>query len=94
MRPRSSKYVGSNDEVLFDDPTSALLAADVPTPVRFVGNFDNVVLAHRNRERIVSAENRHQLRSPNGLVPAVLLVNGYGADPGPYWVRPGRRRYT
>lgn len=77
MRPRLAKYIGPNDEVLYDNPGAALIDADVPSPVRFVGEFDNVVLSHKNRERIVSAENRDKLRSPNGLIPSVLLIDGY-----------------
>lgn len=42
--------------VLYDLPRAPIEAADAPAPVRFLPAFDSVILAHRDRSRIVPAE--------------------------------------
>jgi winged helix DNA-binding protein len=42
--------------VLFDLPRATLVAADGPAPVRFLPAFDSIILAHRDRSRIVPDE--------------------------------------
>lgn len=41
---------------LYDVARGRLAAADTPTPVRFLSAFDSVILAHRDRSRIVPPE--------------------------------------
>jgi hypothetical protein len=41
---------------LFDFPRARLTAADAPAPVRFLPAFDSIILAHRDRSRIVPHE--------------------------------------
>lgn len=77
MRPKLVKYIGPNGEVLYDLAGCSVGSAETEAPVRFMGEFDNVILSHSNRERIISQANRKRIRSPNGQVPAVLLVDGY-----------------
>lgn len=83
-------------EVL-DVPDGPRPGADVPAPVRFLPDLDNVLLSHADRTRIVTDERRRALQSPNGVVPGTVLVDGVVAatwrvertrlDAGP-----GRRR--
>jgi hypothetical protein len=42
--------------VLYDVPRAPIAAADTPAPVRFLPAFDSVILAHRDRSRIVPPE--------------------------------------
>lgn len=41
---------------LFDAPRARRAAADTPAPVRFLPAFDSIILAHRDRSRIVPPE--------------------------------------
>ena len=47
-----------------------------PAPVRFLADYDNVLLGHADRTRIISPEHRPYLASPNGVVPATFLLDG------------------
>lgn len=62
-------------EVL-DVPGGPLPDEDVPAPVRFLPDYDNLLLAHADRSRFVDEEHRRALSSPNGVVPGTVLVDG------------------
>ncbi|QHT56302.1 winged helix DNA-binding domain-containing protein [Cellulomonas sp. H30R-01] len=62
-------------EVL-DLPDAPRPPADVPAPVRFLPDLDNVLLSHADRTRVVAEEHRRALQSPNGVVPGTVLVDG------------------
>lgn len=61
---------------LFDLPDAPRPPEDAPAPVRFVPEFDNLVLAHKDRTRVISDEHRKDLTSKNLRVRATVLVNG------------------
>lgn len=62
-------------EVL-DLPDAPRPPADVPAPVRFLPDLDNLLLSHADRTRVVADEHRRALQSPNGVVPGTVLVDG------------------
>jgi hypothetical protein len=64
---------------LFDVPSAPRPAPDTPAPVRFVAEYDNLLLSHAERSRIVSPEDRGRLFRPNGIVPGTVLVDGFVA---------------
>ncbi|WP_028921138.1 winged helix DNA-binding domain-containing protein [Pseudonocardia acaciae] len=64
---------------LFDLPDAPRPDPGTPAPVRLVAPFDNVVLAHADRSRIVPERHRHELASKNGIVPGTVLVGGFVA---------------
>ena len=61
---------------LFDLPDAPRPGADVDAPVRFLPEYDNVILAHADRTRIVPAGAAPRLVTRNLQVPATLLVDG------------------
>ncbi|HEX4249031.1 MAG TPA: crosslink repair DNA glycosylase YcaQ family protein [Pseudonocardia sp.] len=60
---------------LFDLPAAPRPPASTSAPVRLLAPFDNVLLAHADRTRVLAERYRDRLRSKNGLV----LVDGFVA---------------
>jgi hypothetical protein len=62
-------------EVL-DLPDAPRPDPDTPAPVRFLPDFDNVVLSHADRSRIVDDEVRRRVQRINQVLPGTVLVDG------------------
>nr|WP_240941913.1 crosslink repair DNA glycosylase YcaQ family protein [Paenibacillus sp. HB172176] len=52
-------------------------SADTPAGIRFLGEFDNILLSHANRNRILRDEDRKQVFTRNGLVRPTILLDGF-----------------
>ena len=61
---------------LFDLPGAPRPGEDVPAPARFLPEFDNLVLAHADRTRLVADEHRGALVTKNLRVRATFLWDG------------------
>jgi hypothetical protein len=61
---------------LFDLPDAPRPDPDTPAPVRFIAEFDNIVLSHDDRSRIVPTAHRSKVYSKNLIVPGTVLVDG------------------
>jgi hypothetical protein len=61
---------------LFDLPDAPRPDADVPAPVRLLPEFDNLVLAHADRSRLLDDEHRPLVVTKNLRVKATFLVDG------------------
>jgi len=61
---------------VFDLPDAPRPDEDTPAPVRFVPDFDNLVLSHDDRTRIVGDEHRARVTLKNLQVRATFLVDG------------------
>jgi hypothetical protein len=86
LRPAMERLRGSlevfHDErgrELFDLPDGLRPPADTPAPARILGEFDNVLLSHADRSRIFHDGHRMRFMTPNGLVRATLLLDGFVA---------------
>jgi hypothetical protein len=64
---------------LLDLPRAPTPPADSPAPVRFLPRFDNLVLSHADRTRVVSDEHRRTVIHGGGMVEATFLVDGFVA---------------
>lgn len=77
VRYRAEPSPGAvREREVLDLPGATLPDPDVTAPVRFLADYDNVLLGHADRTRIVSPEHRPYLGSPNGVVPATFLLDG------------------
>lgn len=65
--------------VLFDIPRGMLSDRDLPVPVRLIAEYDNVLLGHADRSRIIADEHRKRVITVNGIVRGTVLVDGFVA---------------
>jgi hypothetical protein len=79
LRPSLAVFHGEDGTELFDLPEAERPSGEVEAPVRFLGEFDNVLLAHEDRSRIMSADHKRRLYTPNGILRAAVLVDGFTA---------------
>jgi len=63
-------------KTLYDVPDGPRPDEDTPAPVRFLPEFDNVLLSHAKRERIIADEHKPHVFTKNLRVKATYLVDG------------------
>ncbi|MFZ2176986.1 MAG: winged helix DNA-binding domain-containing protein [Rhodococcus sp. (in: high G+C Gram-positive bacteria)] len=76
LRPGLRVFTGESGAELFDLPDSPRPPADVRAPVRILAPFDNVLLSHADRSRILDLELRARVFTRNGIVKPAVLVDG------------------
>jgi Winged helix DNA-binding domain len=64
---------------LYDLPRAPLPEPATPAPPRLVPRFDNLVLSHDDRSRILADAPPSRIVTKNGLVHATILVDGFVA---------------
>ncbi|MDX6665279.1 MAG: hypothetical protein QOG68_1485, partial [Solirubrobacteraceae bacterium] len=67
------------DGKLWDVPDAPRPDPGVTAPVRFLPAFDNIVLAHANRERVLASEHASRVTTKNLRVNPTFLVDGFVA---------------
>ncbi|WP_214323894.1 winged helix DNA-binding domain-containing protein [Nonomuraea sediminis] len=79
MRDRLVALQDSAGRELFDLPGAPRPGGDVPAPVRFLPDFDNLVLGHADRTRVLDDAFKGEVTTKNLRVRAVFLVDGFAA---------------
>jgi hypothetical protein len=73
------RFRDENGRELLDVPRAPLPAGDTPAPPRFLPKWDNLLLGHADRRRVISDEARKEVVAKNGDVAATFLVDGFVA---------------
>ncbi len=92
------RFSGEDGELLFDLPEAPRPPADTPVPVRFLGEYDNLLLGHRDRRRVIPKDFPWDAMLAPGRFVNNLLVDGVlratwwvdRSDDGEIGIRPDR----
>jgi DNA glycosylase AlkZ-like len=79
LRPSLLTFRDEQGAELFDLPSAPRPGGDTPVPVRLTAEFDNLLLSHADRSRVVSAGHLKRLYRINGIFPGTVLVDGFVA---------------
>jgi len=86
LRPELTTFTGPDGTPLFDLPDAPRPPGTAPVPVVLAGDFDNLVLSHADRTRVLGDVPVKSVVSVNGQVAATVLVEGRVA--GAWTARP------
>jgi Winged helix DNA-binding domain len=93
LRPRLVTFRDEQGKELFDLPDAPRPDPDVPAPVRFLGEYDNVLLGHADRRRIIPEDFPWAAMLADGRFVNNLLVEGMLR--ATWWIeRDGKRNAT
>jgi hypothetical protein len=77
LRPRLLTFRDEQGRDLFDLPDAPRPDPDIPAPPRLLPEFDNLILSHADRTRVIADAYRKAIASRNGMVPATFLLDGF-----------------
>ena len=79
LRPQLAVFRDERQRELFDVPRAPRPEGSVEAPVRFLPDYDNILLAHADRRRIIADVNRKAIATANLRVLATFLIDGFVA---------------
>ena len=77
LKPELRVFRDESDNELLDLPDAPLPPPDAPAPPRFVPDYDNLVLAHADRTRVIPEEHRSRVFLSAARVRATFLLDGF-----------------
>ncbi len=90
LRPHLLTFRNEQGKELFDLPDAPRPAAETPAPVRFLPEFDNLLLSHADRTRVIADEHRGLVYQKGNLrLLSSFLVDGMVAG---IWRVDGKRK--
>ena len=88
LRPKLKTFRDENGVELFDVARAPRPSGDIDVPVRLIPDYDNILLAHADRTRIMPAGKHLGIFSSNGVMQGAVLLDGFVRA---MWAPKGRR---
>jgi hypothetical protein len=79
LRPKLRAFQDERGRELFDLPHAPRPDADEEAPVRFLPEWDNLLLSHADRSRVIADAHRPAITTANLRLPGTFLVDGFVA---------------
>jgi hypothetical protein len=79
MRDRLRVFADEQGRELFDLPDGPRPGPDTPAPARLLAEYDNLILSHDDRTRIMSDQDRRDLFRYLNVFPGSVLLDGFVA---------------
>ena len=76
LRPTLVTFSDDDGRELFDLPDAPRPDPDTPAPVRFLADFDNVLLSHADRSRFIGEVEKKLFTYVAGPYPGVVMLDG------------------
>jgi DNA glycosylase AlkZ-like len=76
LRDELAVFTDENGREVFDLPDAPRPDPDAPAPARLLPEFDNLVLSHADRTRILDDDHRPRVVTKNLRVKATILIDG------------------
>jgi hypothetical protein len=76
LRPELRVFRQENGPELYDLPDAPRPDPATPAPVRFLPEFDNLLISYADGGRVMAAEHRPAVFGVNGIIRATVLIDG------------------
>jgi hypothetical protein len=77
LRPEVVTFRDDQGRELFDLPDAPRPEPETLAPVRFLPEFDNALLSHADRSRIIAEEHKPRVFTVNGIIRGTVLIDGF-----------------
>jgi hypothetical protein len=79
LRPQLRTFADEDGIELFDVPEAPRPSGEMDVPPRFLPEFDNVWLGHKERARVLAAKPGRELVGSGGFMSGLVLLDGFVA---------------
>ncbi|MFF2447901.1 winged helix DNA-binding domain-containing protein [Neobacillus sp. NPDC058068] len=77
LLPQLVIFQDSEGKELIDIPNAPRPDQNTPSPPRFLGGFDNILLSYADRKRIIDEAYRNIVFTKNGIIRPTILIDGF-----------------
>ena len=77
--PKLRTFSDEEGRLLYDLPRAPRPDGDLAAPVRFLPRYDELLIGYQHRDRVIAPAHRRAVYTKNGIVEAVVMVDGFAA---------------
>lgn len=76
-RDQFTLYQTTDGRELWDIPASDIIGGETPAPIRFVPEYDNLLISHQDRTRIIADVDKPKVFLSAARVASTVLIDGF-----------------